>query len=166
MSGGGVFLEGRAKRKKVIVARSIDSQVQAAEWNEQPSGNQNDWTQWNQTNPFKFIQSHVDLFSSLNRMMPLARCVALVSCGFQSRCRREQCCLGIIIHNSACSWEHGRCFSWAVPMSWMSWLMRPSSLSQQTREANRFVGEVVFLSVGLLGHFTSTTPTVNAQLTG
>lgn len=93
------------RRKKVIVARSIDSQVQAAEWNEQPSGNQNDWTQWNQTNPFKFIQSHVDLFSSLNRVMPLARCVALVLCGFQSR-RREQCCLGIIIHNSACFWEH------------------------------------------------------------
>lgn len=102
----GCFWRDVPRRKKVIVARSIDSQVQAEEWNEQPSGNQNDWTQWNQTNPFKFIQSHVDLFSSLNRMMPLARCVALASCGFQSRCRRQQCCLGIIKHTSACSWEH------------------------------------------------------------
>lgn len=59
-----MFLQACAKikKKKVIVARSIDSQVQAVEWKEQPSGNRNDLTHRKcAANPLKYSQSHVDL---------------------------------------------------------------------------------------------------------
>lgn len=145
-------------KKKVIVTRSIDSQVQAAEWKEQPSGNRNDLTHRKRAaNPLKYIQSHVDqiVFFVIQNDDINISCTGRVYFSFIVDINNVSWLSTytmVRVTENICNCFHAQ-LNWAVFVAWISCLIRLLCLPQHNQKGNRFVVEImlhsfIFLVVG------------------